>query len=84
MTEQQYIELRTRLENDPIHVAAIVSRMQDKFLASIGRILLSFILWLLEMLLKASGFLVWPLLGYLRAKGYINIDLEEVKKWISG
>ncbi len=82
MTEAQYIELRTRLENDPAHIEAIMRRVEEKLLASICRMIFSFFLWLLEMILKASGFLIWPLLGYLKAKGYINIDLAEIKKWI--
>lgn len=84
LTEEEYKELKNRLENDPAHIKAILYGIEENLLASIGRLTFSLILWLLEMALKASGVLIWPLLGYLKSKGYINIDLEEIKTWLTG
>lgn len=84
MREEEYEKIKNRLENDPAHIRAILNGIEENLLASVGRLTFSFILWLLEMALKASGILIWPLLGYLKAKGYINIDIEELKTWIIG
>ncbi len=82
LTEEEYIKLKTRLENDSDHTKAVMDAIEEHLLASIGRLLFSFFLWVLEMALKASGILIWPLLGYLKTKGYINIDPEEIKQWL--
>lgn len=82
MTDEEYFHLKERLESDSLHTNKMMLNFKEKILSSIGGYVVSFILWIIEMTLKASGILIWPLLAYLKAKGYINIDITELRKWI--
>lgn len=82
MTDDEYFHLKERLEADSLHTNKMMLNFKEKILSSIGSYVVALILWLIEIILKASGILIWPFLAYMKAKGYINIDISELRKWI--